>query len=160
MLHADSNVVAINMIRVVTLKSLGLGHGHLGVEIRILAETLPLTRPDRIAAKVHHGREDPRHHSSAGLVSHRPAHRPGMFPIECRGKVYLLREQGAVRQVARAVNHVQTVQAWNADLLHRFFLDFVYEARRLLMGARHISKSVQDGSHFHLADDFPEFFRV
>ena len=53
MLYADSDMLVVNMVRIVTLKSLGLSHCHLGIKIRILSVTLPMPWPDRIPAKIH-----------------------------------------------------------------------------------------------------------
>ena len=132
MLHTDGNVLVIDMVRILSLKGFRLGHSHLSVQVRVFTITFPLSWPDGIPAEVHHRREHPRHHSGPCLVSHSLTHRAGIFTIECRREVYLLRVKGPVGQVARAVDHIKTIYARDSDLLHRLFLDLAHKLSRQL----------------------------
>ena len=132
MLYTYGNVLVVNMIRILSLKGFRLSHRHLSVQVRVFTITLPLPWPDRIPAEVHHRREHPRNHSGPCLVSHDLTHRTGIFTIECRREVYLLREKGSVVQVACAVDHIKTIDARDSDLLHRLFLDLAHKLSRQL----------------------------
>ena len=118
MLYGDGAVLVVNLVGIGALDGKCLLAGHLGLEVRVLAETLPDARPAGVAAKVHDRGEHPRHTCGTGLIGHGLAHHAGIFPVESCGQVHLLRIEGTVRQVSGAVNHVKAVDARNADFGH------------------------------------------
>ena len=65
-----------------------------------------------------------------------------------------MREYGPVGKIIRAMDHVQTVNTRDSDLLHRFFLDLADHGCRLLPGMGPSVHHVQDGSNFI----YPEYF--
>ena len=89
-LEAHGTVLQADVIGVAALDGDRLDAGHLGLQVRIFAETLPDTGPARIAAQVHDGREHPRALCGPGLIGHGPAHRKGIVAVEGGTEVDLL----------------------------------------------------------------------
>ena len=152
-LQRNGAVLKIDVVRIFALDGDGLGTGHFGLEIRILTEAFPEARPARIAAEVHHRREDPGALCGAGLVGHGLAHLLGIETVEGRGKVDFLRIEGAVGQVGRTVDHVEAVNARNADRLHGLVLDLLDHRSGFSAGVAVVVHDVEDGTDFLLADN-------
>ena len=143
MLDAGSDMEAVHRSRIVTLKAQHRSLSELGVEVAVLAEALPHSRPERLAAEVHHRREGPRDQGGAGFVGADAPHGVGKISLEAGGKVQLLREKGASVDVGGAVDLVQTVEARDADLLEGLALDFTYHLDILLLGRRAVAYHIE-----------------
>ena len=160
MLDAHGHVLQADVVRVGTLQGDRLHAGHLGLQVRILAPALPLARPARVTAEVHHRGEHPRALRGAGLVGHRVAHHLRVIAVEGGSKVDFLREEGAVGQVGGAVDHVQAVDARDADVLHRALLDLGDVVGRLHAVEGMALEHVQDGADLVLAEKDVHLRRV
>ena len=156
-LDGNGHVLLINMVGVCTLQGQRLLTGHLGLQIRVFTEALPDTGPAGIASQVHHRREHPRHLRGAGLISHGNAHLPGKLAVEGSAQVNLLRVQGAFIDIGRAVNHIQAIDAGNANGLHGLFLNLTHHGGRMLAGVCSIVHHIEDGTNFIMADDTLQF---
>ena len=99
MLDAHGRMFQVDMVGILSLDGHGLGAGHLGLQVRVLTPTFPLTRPARVTPEVHHRREHPRALRGACLIGHRMAHHPGKIAVEGGPEVDFLRVEGAVCEV-------------------------------------------------------------
>ena len=159
-LDADSGVLKVDVVGIVTLDGHCLRPCHLGLKIGIFSPAFPMPRPAGIPAKVHDRREYPSDLGGPGLVGQSLTHHPGIFPVEGGGKVDLLRVQGAVSKIRGSVNHVQPVNARDSDLFHRDILDLTDYRGSLLPGAGNILQKVKDRSHLVLSNDTGQFGRI
>ena len=156
MLDAHRGVLQVDVVGVSALDGHRLRAGHLGLQIGILAPALPLAGPARVAAQVHHRREHPGHLGGAGLIGHRMAHHRRVLAVERGAEVDLLRIEGAVGQVGRAVDHIQAVDARDADFLHRDLLDLPDHRGRVLARMRAVVHHIEDGTDLVFAQDLVE----
>ena len=58
------------------------------------------------------------------------------------------------------MDHIQTIDAGNADGLHRFFLNLAHHGSGMFAGVRLVVHNVQDGTHFILADNPVQLGRI
>ena len=159
-LEAHGTVLQADVIGVAALDGDRLDAGHLGLQVRIFAETLPDTGPARIAAQVHDGREHPRALCGPGLIGHGPAHREGIVAVEGGTEVDLLGIERTLDQIRGAVDHVQAIDARDTQHFHRLVLDLPDHGGGLLAGMGGVVHHVEDGTHFVFADDLVQFDRI
>ena len=117
-LDADSGVLKVDMVGIVSLDRLCLGTGHLRLKIGVLPPTLPMPRPAGITTEIHDRREYPCHLSGPGLISESLAHHSGIFPVESGSQVDFLRVKGSVSEIRSPVDHVQAIDARDSDQFH------------------------------------------
>ena len=159
-LDAHGNVLKVDVVGILSLQGDGLLAGHLRLQIGILAIAFPLAGPAAVAAQVHNRREHPGALGCAGLVGHCVAHLARILAVESGGQVDFLRIEGAVGEVAGAVDHIQAVDAGDADKFHRLFLNLCEHGSRVFTRMSCIVKHVQDGAHLVFADDLVQFCGV
>ena len=160
MLQGHGAVVGVDMVRVLTLDGDGLDAGHLGLEVGILAEAFPDARPARVAAEVHDRGEHPRALRGTGLIGHRLAEHAGIFAVERRGDIDLLRIEGTVGKVGGTMDHVESIDARDADEFHGLLLDLADHRGGLLAAVGGIVHDIEDGTDLVFAEDLLEFRRV
>ena len=159
-LDGDGGILQADMIGVGALDGQGFLAGHLGLQVGIFTEALPDARPAGVAAQVHHRGEHPRHLGGTGLISHGTAHQAGIFPVEGGRQVYFLRIERTVREVRGTVNHVQAIDAGNADGFHALFLNLAHHGGRLLARMGGVVHHIEDGAHLILADNLVQLGRI
>ena len=153
-LDGNGHVLQVNVVGIGALQGQGFLAGHLGLQIGIFAEALPDTGPAGIATEVHHRGEHPRHLRGAGFVGHGRTHLPGKLAVEGGAQVDLLRIQGTFVDIGRAVNHIQAVDAGNADSFHGLLLNLAHHGGRMFAGVGGVMHHIEDGAHLVLSDDF------
>ena len=98
-LDADSGMLKVDMVRVISLDRHDFGAGHLGLEIGILPPALPMPWPAGITTEIHDRGENPTNLSRPGLVSESLTHHSGIFPVESRSQIDFLRIEGTIGKV-------------------------------------------------------------
>ena len=58
------------------------------------------------------------------------------------------------------MDHIQPIDAGNADGLHGLFLDLAHHRSRFLAGMGPVMHHIQDGAHFLLPDHIVQFGRI
>ena len=81
------------------------------------------------------------------------AHHPGIIAVESGPEVDFLRIEAAVGKIGSAVDHVQSIDARDADVLHGLLLDLGKVIRRLRTVEGVALQDVQDGSYLVLAEE-------
>ena len=151
-LDAGGNVEAVHLAWIVALKAEHSRLAEFGIEVAVLAEALPHTRPERLAAKVHHRREGPGNQGGAGLICADAAHIEGKPAFKTGGNIDFLREEGSPVDIGSAVDLIQAVEARDADFFNGLALDFPYDGDIFLLRRSAVAYNIEYGADLVFAE--------
>ena len=152
MLDAGRDMTVVDTVGIIPLESEHRRHGHLRIDVSVLAVTLPHARPARIAPQIHDRGKGPRYRTCPGLISRNFGASAHESAIERRPHIDALRKEGRPLRIGCAVNLVYPIDTGNPQFVERTLLDAIDKPGPHLTGLPHAEGNIQDRPNLIAAD--------